>query len=291
VGEPLNDERVRLDRPRGDAAPDERSPPMLVLSRRLNEKLLFPTFHAAVEILGIKGNTVRLGIQAPPEVKVLREEIPDRQAEWAAPALAPAPDAHADRAQLTRLVDKRLQVAGIGLGVLRGQIQAGSAEDALAIVEALAEDLQMLRRRLADEGNTATPPPARAVRKAKKALLVEDNANERELLARFLRMGGFDVDTAGDGADALDYLRARGKPDVLLLDMGLPRCDGPTTLREIRRDRALDGLKVVAVSGHMPEEYNLGRGPGGIDRWFCKPIDPAELIRDLERDLDPSRAV
>jgi carbon storage regulator CsrA len=262
---------------------------MLVLSRRVNEKILFPAFQAAVQILSIKGNAVRLGIQAPPEVKVLREEIPDRQAEWEPATQAPAPAApegHADLARLTRLVDRRLQIAGIGLGLLRGQLQAGVTEDTLAIVEALAEDLQMLQRRLAGEGERAPPPPPRPSRSAKKALLVEDNANERELLARFLRMGGFEVDTAGDGCDALDYLRARGKPDVLLLDMGLPRCDGPSTVRQIRQDRALAGLKIVAVSGHTAEEYGLGQGPGGIDRWFCKPVDPESLIRDLRCELN-----
>jgi carbon storage regulator CsrA len=256
---------------------------MLVLSRRPNEKILFPTFRAIVHVLGIRGNAVRLGIEAPPEVRVLRGELPDREAEWDEPSAAAAAEGNANRARLTRLVDQRLTIAGIGLGLLRGQLQAGGAENALAIVEALAEDLRMLQRRLAEDcDRIAAAPP----RKLWKALLVEDNANERELLARFLRLGGFEVETAGDGADALDYLHTRDKPDVLLLDMGLPRCDGPTTVRAIRSDRALDGLKIVAVSGHTADEYDLGRGPGGIDRWFCKPVDPEGLIRDLERELD-----
>ena len=76
--------------------------------------------------------------------------------------------------------------------------------------------------------------------------------------------------TAGDGYDALDHLRAWERPDVVLLDMGLPRCDGATTAREIRRDPACAGLKVFAVSGHSPNEYDVD--PGGIDRWFHKPI-------------------
>jgi carbon storage regulator CsrA len=257
---------------------------MLVLSRRVSEKIVFPGFQAAVQVVGVKGQTVRLGIQAPPEVRVLREEIPDRRAEWGPAEREPAP-ARPGQPPLADLVGKRLKIAGVGLDLLRGQIQAGRAEDALALVEALAEDLQLLQRRLAGEAEKPAPPPRRT-RRAHKALLVEDNANERELLARFLRMAGFEVDTAGDGADALDYLRARGKPDVLLLDMGMPRCDGPTTVRAIRGDRQLAGLRIVAVSGHGPEEYNLGRGPGGIDRWFTKPVDPSALIRDLENELE-----
>ena len=259
---------------------------MLVLSRRVSEKLLFPSIRAVVQVLGIKGGAVRLGIQAPPEVPVLREEIPDRRAEWQAPAPPPAPAAGPEQPELARLVGRRLEVADVGLGRLREQILAGHVEDTLTLVDNLAEDLQMLRRRLGAGGASAAARSTAPARRARKALLVEDNANERELLARFLRLGGFDVDTAGDGADALDYLHRQNRPDVVLLDMGLPRCDGPTTVREIRRDRGLAGLKVVAVSGHTPEEYNLGRGPGGVDRWFCKPVDPAELLRDLERELD-----
>jgi carbon storage regulator len=66
---------------------------MLVLTRRLNEKVVFPGFQASVQVLSIKGNAVRLGVQAPRAVTVLREEIPDRQAEWGSPAQVPAPDA------------------------------------------------------------------------------------------------------------------------------------------------------------------------------------------------------
>src|SRR5437870_3923833 len=55
---------------------------MLVLSRRLNEKILLPTINAAIQVVEIKRGVVRLGIDAPPEVKILREELHDRAAEW-----------------------------------------------------------------------------------------------------------------------------------------------------------------------------------------------------------------
>ena len=54
---------------------------MLVLSRRPNEKVLFPSINTAVQVLSIKGGTVRLGIEAPPEVTILRAELQDRPAE------------------------------------------------------------------------------------------------------------------------------------------------------------------------------------------------------------------
>ncbi|HYT92930.1 MAG TPA: carbon storage regulator [Gemmataceae bacterium] len=130
---------------------------MLVLSRRLNEKVLFPNFQASVQVLAIKGNTVRLGIQAPPEVTILRGEIPDRQAEWATPVdIAATPDARPDEGQLSQLVRKRLKIASLGLELLRGQVEAGRAEDALAIVEGLTQELHQLQRRVAEEaGKTA----------------------------------------------------------------------------------------------------------------------------------------
>src|SRR5579871_1186391 len=56
---------------------------MLVLSRRIGEKILFPGFETSVQVVDVKRGTVRLGIQAPRSVTILREEIPDRQAEGA----------------------------------------------------------------------------------------------------------------------------------------------------------------------------------------------------------------
>ena len=85
---------------------------MLVLSRRLNEKLLFPDIGTAVQVLSVKGSTVRLGIEAPPEVTVLREEIPHLRAEWAGVAPASDPANQNSRDLLARLFDSRLRVAG-----------------------------------------------------------------------------------------------------------------------------------------------------------------------------------
>jgi carbon storage regulator CsrA len=258
---------------------------MLVLSRRPNEKVLFPSINTSVEVVSIKGGAVRLGIEAPPEVTILRGELKDRAAEPGATSPLAEP-AESRLRGLRHLLRNRLSVTTVGLGLLRQQARAGLSKELECTIAKIEEDMHLLRQRLESEDATPPPPPQPS-RKARRALLVEDDQNERELLAGFLRLSGFAVDTAGDGCDALDHLRAGERPDVVLLDMGLPRCDGATTAREIRRDPACAGLKIFAVSGHLPVEYDLDRGPGGIDRWFHKPLDPAVLLRELTQELGP----
>lgn len=241
---------------------------MLVLSRRPNEKILFPDIQAFVQVISVRGNQVRLGVVAPREITVLREEL--------APADQPPPS-NGELAGLGGLLERRLQALGEVLALLRKDALAGSTQDAETTLSLVGTEMTYLRRRLQREGKPdAAPAPG-------KALLVEDNANERELLALLLRRSGLQVDTAADGSEALDYLHRRGRPDVVLLDMGLPRLDGASTVREIRRDPAWAGLKVFAVSGRAREEVGLDEGPSGVDRWFQKPVDPDALLQELGR--------
>lgn len=256
---------------------------MLVLSRRPQEKILFPGPQIAIQVVSIKSGAVRLGIDAPRDVTILREEVQDRAAEWG--AAEPPDERSAGLDELNRLVSNRLHVTERGLEVLHRQLQTGRTQEAESTLAKIQEDLHLLQQRLKREVAQAPPLPALKATPSRRALLVEDNANERELLARFLRLAGVDVDTASDGSDALDYLRTRGRPDVVLLDMGLPRCDGATTVRAIRQDPVCSGLKIFAVTGHTREEFALDNGPGGIDRWFHKPIDPAALVLGLQEEL------
>ena len=260
---------------------------MLVLSRRTNEKVLFPSINTAVQVVSIKGGAVRLGIEAPPEVTILRAELQDRAAERAA-TTPPAEPAESGLRGLRHLLRNRLNITTVGLGLLRQQARAGLSDEMERTIAKIEEEMQGLQQRLESEAAQTPSQPPKPARKTRKALLVEDEENERELLAGYLRLAGFAVDTAGDGCDALDHLRAGERPDVVLLDMGLPRCDGATTARQIRRDPACAGLKIYAVSGHSPNDYDLDRGPGGIDRWFHKPLDLALLLCELTQELGPT---
>jgi carbon storage regulator CsrA len=122
---------------------------MLVLSTRLNEKVLLPDFATSIEVVAIQSGTVRLGISAPEEVRVLREGLPDRVAEW-----GPEPVSEEQSATLhniKRLIDKRLEIARAGISEARQCLRAGLDEDARVLMEKVDEDLHLLRRRVRRE--------------------------------------------------------------------------------------------------------------------------------------------
>lgn len=244
---------------------------MLVLSRRVNEKIVFPDLGTSVEVVSVKPGVVRLGIEAPPEVTVLRAEILGQaQKTGTPPGEQPEPmTGHQFR--------NRLNIAAVGLGLLRRQLQAGLIPAAESTLDRIDREFEALRGQI--------DPPKPMPRPSRRALLVEDDPNECELLAGFLRMAGLEVDTAEDGTDAMDYLRKRGKPDVVLLDMVMPRCDGPATVQAIRDDPAFADLRIYAVSGHTPDRFPLAEGSRGVDRWFHKPINPEVLLQDLRKEL------
>jgi carbon storage regulator CsrA len=240
---------------------------MLVLTRRANETIVLPGPKVTVRVLSTKNNAVRVGIDAPPEVAVLRGELFDREKQ--------RPQAETTE-PVCGLANRRVETARVGLAEAQRLLACGKSAEAADTLARIDEDLALLERRLGGDPAAHTEPGG-----PRRALLVEDNANERELLALFLRNAGLDVDTAGDGSDALDYLHTHVRPDVVLLDMGLPRCDGPSIVRQVRGDPAYAGLKIFAISGHGPDEYSIAQGPGGVDRWFSKPVDPVDLVRGM----------
>ena len=244
---------------------------MLVLSRRADEKIVFPSIGVTVHLLRINGNVARIGIDAPPELRVLRQELdgtpPPRPA-------GPSP---------THELCNRLSKVTLTLHLFQRQREAGLAAEAEATLERAFAALGALDRDAVSAlvGGRPTPKPGRAPR----ALLVEDDSNERELLAGILGMNGCECATAADGEEALAYLAAHARPDVVLLDMLMPRCDGPATVRAIRAEPRLADLRVFGVSGTRPQDLGVPTGPGGIDGWFPKPLDPRTLWDAVRRSV------
>jgi carbon storage regulator CsrA len=247
---------------------------MLILARRRNEKIVFPHLGVTVEILNIAGNSVRIGVQAPPDIKVLRQEVIDRGGE------CPEPPVTAGGQRLTLAMRSRLHTVGLALQLAQQELTGGQSDQAERSLDEAVQALARLDRELALARPAAATPAQRILR---RALLVEDNLNEGRLLAKYLERSGFRVDVAHDGCDALDYLSSHARPDVVLLDMLMPRCDGPSTIRAIRNNEQYAGMKVFAVSGLPPKSLSVPIGPGGVDQWFAKPLDPDALIDEINR--------
>jgi len=257
---------------------------MLVLSRRQNEKILLPNIQASIEVLDIRGDRVRIGIEAPADVTILREEVIRRDG-WTAPEPKPSAAEQLLRKQRHQLRN-HLNFASIGIALAKRQLQAGLVESVQTTLDKLNNGFQQI----GDEVEHAPQNANRAGRQP-KALLVEDDSNECELLAGFFRLAGYEVATAGDGTDALEYLEEHEKPDIMLLDMMLPRCDGPTTIKLVRKNPMLADLRIFAISGCTPDQLGLDVATAGVDRWFQKPLNPEALLRELSASYSIATAV
>jgi carbon storage regulator CsrA len=131
---------------------------MLVLSRKLNEKILLPGTHTAIQVVGIKPGVVRLGIDAPPDVLVLREEIPDRNSEWAKRQRATV-EGEGKLKAVGDLAALRLKLARADLAVLRRQLQAGLLHEAESTLDKLDEEIKALRQRVEKETENQSAGP------------------------------------------------------------------------------------------------------------------------------------
>jgi len=251
---------------------------MLVLSRRPNDKVVFPHLGITVEILRVTGNSVRVGIDAPPDVAVVRNEIMEQG------KLFPRPEVAESKGISVHRLRNKLNKASLALYVMQRQLEAGKTVEAEENLNKALTEFEALDQEIGNYEQQRAA--ARAASGERSALLVEDDDNEAALLAEYLRMSGFRVETSPDGCEALNYL-ATHRPDVVLLDMHMPRCDGPTTISAIRRNPQLSGVKVFAVSGSSPNQANVPIGPAGVDRWFSKPLNPRMLVAELNRDLVP----
>src|SRR5262249_1221565 len=123
---------------------------MLVLSRRTSEKILLPSINVTVQVVAIRPGQVRLGIDAPPDVQVLRAEIAHQY-----PLEHPEPVPVEVRAELA----DRLQAADAGVRLLRQQLEAGLTEDAHATLDRLNQELAILQR---VAGSAGAQEPRRA---------------------------------------------------------------------------------------------------------------------------------
>ena len=115
-------------------------------------------------------------------------------------------------------------------------------------------------------------------------LIVDDYAEGREVCAEYLAFRGFRVATAEDGIDALDKTRAL-LPDVILMDLSLPRLDGWEASRRLKADASTRHIPIIALTAHALSSAREKAVAAGCDAVMTKPCPPRDLEAEVRRHL------
>ncbi|MGW6022734.1 response regulator [Streptomyces sp. NPDC055099] len=120
-----------------------------------------------------------------------------------------------------------------------------------------------------------------------RVLVVDDNKVIRQLIRVNLELEGFEVVTAADGAECLDVVD-QVRPDVVTLDVVMPRLDGLRTAARLRSDPRTRDLPVVIVSACTQYEVESGLEVG-VDAFLAKPFEPSELLGIVRQLMENGR--
>jgi signal transduction histidine kinase len=171
---------------------------------------------------------------------------------------------------------------GLGLALVRQLVglHAGSVEAHSAGPDQGSEFVVRLPMLLPQRGSPRLTNGARkmgAKPASRRILVVDDNRDAAETLAMMLRVEGNEVDTAFDGEGAISA-SASFRPDVVLMDLGMPKLDGYEAARAIRRDAGGGDVVLIALTGWGGELDRRMSQEAGFDRHLVKPVVPTELL-------------
>ena len=179
--------------------------------------------------------------------------------------------------QAERTIDRSQGGLGIGLSLVKSLValHGGSVEAKSAGLGRGSEfSIRLLRIEAPpDESVVAVAPISIAPR---RILVVDDNVDSAESLGMLLQMDGHTVRIAHDGHAALD-LAVEMRPDVALLDIGLPGMDGYELGRALRARRETHDTFLIALTGYGREEDRRRSTEAGFDVHFVKPVEPSRL--------------
>jgi two-component system CheB/CheR fusion protein len=133
-----------------------------------------------------------------------------------------------------------------------------------------------------NNGHAAMPAPAYRARPHRRILVVDDNVDAAESLGLLLRQMGHDVQIAHDGHAALEAAR-HGRPQIVLLDLGMPGVNGYDMVERLRKDERLADVRFIAVTGTSGDEARQRSHEAGFEEHLVKPLDMEMLRKLLER--------
>ena len=132
-----------------------------------------------------------------------------------------------------------------------------------------------------------TPAPvAEPEQKQTLALVVDDSITMRRVTQRLLERNGFRVVTAKDGVEAISLLQDH-RPDIILLDVEMPRMDGYEFARHVRNDAALARVPIIMVTSRVSEKHRARAIEIGVNDYLGKPYQERELLEAVQLQLNP----
>jgi CheY-like chemotaxis protein len=173
---------------------------------------------------------------------------------------------------------------GIGLSIVRGVVELhGGSVTAHSAGPGQGTELTVRLPALAPSAGESQAPEAgepAAVPTPRRILVADDNADSVESLALLLTLRGSEVRTASDGWEAVEAAAEFG-PDVVLLDIGMPRLNGYEAARKIREQSRGGRMVLIALTGWGQDEDRQRSTDAGFDFHLVKPVDFAALEKLL----------
>ena len=120
-----------------------------------------------------------------------------------------------------------------------------------------------------------------------KVLCVDDEHDQRMLLAFLLERQGYEVRTAADGAEGVDIAR-KWLPDLILIDLMMPGVDGFRATQTLRADPSTASIPILALTAYGEEDMRIRARESGMDGFVLKTILPADLLDVVRKVLPPS---
>jgi CheY-like chemotaxis protein len=122
-----------------------------------------------------------------------------------------------------------------------------------------------------------------------RILAVDDSPTVLEMITQILESGGYSVLTAVDGAEALDTARAE-RPDLILLDVMLPKLDGYRVCRLLKFDQNYRDIPIIMLTAKAEDQAMATGIRTGADQYLTKPVDPDTLLSAIAAELAEASA-
>ncbi len=245
---------------------------MLVLSRGPQDKILFPRLGICVEVLRIANRQVRLGITAPKDVKIAREESYAAQLEQ-----------ELDASQvLDSLTVNRISSANRLIQEAKQQLAASNSSEAMRLLNLALAEFDNIDHEQSTDVDSVQETKLR-YNSARQILLLDDNDRSRQTLSQVLRLKGFDVTEVNDSFRAVYRLAGRVPVDAVIVDTTTTNDHSQAILRQMSGHPTQHEIPVFAISHDDSEDSGAVSGYEVVEAWFSKASNPLDVAERLLR--------